>query len=512
MAVSLVGEVANSCDSTTGWNQGNISGDDDFVEGSGAIGLKCSASTCDMYTTSLGASAPYDFSGTGSEDGDHIIMRHNTKTPINATSGMAILVGDGTNQAVWNVVPRVFYKGGFVTVAVDTARDFDTIISGSWTTTGNPGQLTSISELGARFVTTTSIMGNFNNVQIDQMTVGTGLRVDAGTSGSPNTFETVRSADEDTNFWGWWGSTQGAIISKGKLFIGPASGTNTSVFDDTAFSIAFADERVGVGFYEINTRGGGTDVTWDLGSISAAEPTNARWSLTVQSDTNSFEDTNGVWFGADQLTLNSPVTLTGTTMANCTKLTQNGATLSGVSVLDANTADGVAFIESDDPSLISGSEFAFSDGHAIEITATGTYTFSGNTFSGYGADDTNDAAIYNNSGGSVTLNITNAGDTPTVRNGSGASTTINNAVTHTVTGLASGSQVIWIRVSDDVELENKAESGGEASYSYNYVSDTDVDVQILSLNEKNKITRVTLGSSDATLPASQNTDPFYNNP
>jgi len=77
-------------------------------------------------------------------------------------------------------------------------------------------------------------------------------------------------------------------------------------------------------------------------------------------------------------------------------------------------------------------------GHAIEF---GTSTpgdptelaLNGITFSGYGAGGTTDAAIYNNSGKHLIINIVD-GTTPTVRNGSGASTTLNlNQVTTTIT-------------------------------------------------------------------------------
>lgn len=85
-------------------------------------------------------------------------------------------------------------------------------------------------------------------------------------------------------------------------------------------------------------------------------------------------------------------------------------------------------------------------------------------------------------------------------------------ITHTVTGLATGSRVVWIRVSDDAELANVLESGGNASYEYSYTADTLVDVQILSQDYKNKIIQVTLGNTDASLPASQTSDPFFSNP
>ena len=453
MAIALVGEIVNSCDATTGFNTGGLSGDDDFVEGTGALGRKVSSTTQEMYTTSLGASAPYDFSSGGGEDGFHIIMWFNTKTPIDATTGLRIVVGDGTARGHWYVTPTGFYKGGFITKVIDTAADFDNIAAGSWTTTGNPAQLTGITQVGGVFTTITSIMGSFNNIQLDQMTIGTGVRADAGSIGVPNTFEIVRAADEDSAFWGWWSSSNGAVVGKGKLFIGPSAGSTTSVFTDSAFSVTFANELVAVGFYEISVRGAGTDVSWNLANISAADPTVARWSLTVDSTTNSFADVNGVWQDADQLVLDSSVSLTGTSLINCSKLTQASATLSGISVISANTADSVAFIESDDPSLISDSTFTFSDGHAIEITATGTFSFSGNTFTDYlGTPGTNlvassgstDAGIYNSSGGLVTLNIVGGGNTPSVRNAAGSTTAIVTSVGLELNGLSEHSFGVFI--------------------------------------------------------------------
>lgn len=97
-----------------------------------------------------------------------------------------------------------------------------------------------------------------------------------------------------------------------------------------------------------------------------------------------------------------------------------------------------------------------SSGHAVEITATGTYTFDGHKFNNYGAAETTTAAVYNNSGGAVTINIINGGDTPTVRNGASASTTVNNTVTVKVTVVDESGTAIQ---SARVLLE--ADSGGD---------------------------------------------------
>jgi hypothetical protein len=583
MAVTLIGEIVNSCDATTGFNQGNISSDDPFIEGTGAIGLKNSNGTQQLYTTSLGAGAPYDFSTTGPEAGYHIIMWFNTKSPINATTGLRIYVGDSTPTAsngLWNVMPLgLVYNGGFITAVVNTARDFDAATT--WTTTGNPAQLTNIDEMGGEVTTITMISGNFNNMQIDQITIGEGLRVDAGTVGTPNTFEIVRAADEDTAYYGWWSQTAGAFLGKGKLYIGPATGSATSVFTDADFVVSFAEERVATGFYEISMRGGGTDVTWDRGTIFAANPTTARWGITVESDTNGFDTTDCNFIGSDTISLNSATTITGGSIIDGTSLTQNGATLDGISIIDANTADDVGYIIADNPGNIKNCSFTFSDGHAITIdkearlgamsaaiaddggaftnettasnnattndmtllpatpavndfyyfgkdstfdelslnistagsgtwtiawqyfdgviwlnlsgvtdgttgfttggvnavswtvpidwetttvnsqgpyyyvrarvtsftsvttapqaeqcwvyTEAATFTFDGNEFSGYGADASTDAAIYNNSGGEITLNLQNVAAVPTIKNGTGATTNADITVTVSVT-------------------------------------------------------------------------------
>jgi hypothetical protein len=512
MAVTLVGEIIDSADSATGYTNGNISGDDDFVEGTGAVGLKISNTTTDIVQTSLpGAGAPYDFSVGGTEEGWHIIMWFNTKTPVNATSGLRVRVGNGTNTGDWYVIGTSFYKGGFVTRVIDTAADFD-VVSG-WSLTGNPAQLTAVSECGAVFTTTTSIMGSFNNCQVDQFTAGLGLRVDAGTVGTPNTFETVRAADEDTAFYGWWSSSNGAVIGKGKLYIGPSTGSATSVFTDTAFSVIFADERVAVGFYEIETRGAGTDVTWDLASIAAANSTNARWTLTIDSTTNSFADTNGVWTGSDQIVLDAAATLTGTTIIDGTRMTQNSADINDITVLDPNVGSGVAYLLSNNPSLITGSTFESSGaGHAIEINTAGTYTFTDNTFgTGYSGTGNNAAIWFNPSGGTGDLVLNASGGNITagnIRNSSSGSVTVNNNVNVTLTGLVNPTEV---RVYD---LSGNALQGQEdvttGSYIISQSAGTVVDIRIYATSYlPADIENFTIPSSNTSLPIQQVFDRNY---
>lgn len=119
--------------------------------------------------------------------------------------------------------------------------------------------------------------------------------------------------------------------------------------------------------------------------------------------------------------LNDVVAFNSVTFQRCHGILLNGGSMVDCSVLAPASSPAVT---TDDPGNIEDTAFESSGaGHAIEITATGSFTLTNLTYTGYGADETTDAAIYNNSGGAVTLTIA-GGDTPTVRNGAGASTTI----------------------------------------------------------------------------------------
>lgn len=484
MAITLVGEVVNSADSTAGFSAGSISGDDDFVQGTGALGSKVSSTTTTYQTTSLGPTAPYNFSVGGAEEGWHYIGWFNSKTPINATSGFRFFMGtSGTNFGHWYVVPTVFYKGGFITKVIDPTRNFD-VTGGTFSAGGNPAQLNNITNMGIVATTTTSIMGSFNNIQLDQFTIGLGIRADAGTVGTPNTFELVRAQDEDSNFWGWWSSTQGAVIGKGKLFIGPETGTATSVFTDVAFKVIFASELVALDFYEIVMRGANTQVDWNLASIGAADPSVARWSLTVDGTITSFSDTNGVWTGSRTVTLSPESTLTGTTLIDGVQVVHNDATMAGAAFLSPSTASGVAYITTDNMSNVSDCSFeSAGTGHAIEITAAGTYTFQGHEFgSGYNGTGNNAAVWFNPVGGTgdLIINVTGGGNISAgnVRNSSTGSVTVNNAVPITLTGLVPGSRVYIENTTDSVVMFNEIEATDTFNESVNNATGKAIRIRV----------------------------------
>jgi hypothetical protein len=147
-------------------------------------------------------------------------------------------------------------------------------------------------------------------------------------------------------------------------------------------------------------------------------------------------------------------------------------TLNGGGLLNS-TLTACTNVITNNPENISGTLFiSAGSGHAIVASAIGSYAFEGNTFTGYGADGTTDAAFYNNSGGLITLVIPAGDQIPTIRNGVGASTVIDSPVTNYTIALPNiidGSVYQIYNVTQDVELSFDTVSGG-TGLSENYIS------------------------------------------
>ena len=160
-------------------------------------------------------------------------------------------------------------------------------------------------------------------------------------------------------------------------------------------------------------------------------------------------------------------------------------------------------IESSTFELASGT----ASGHAVKIASTGTYTFTDLTFIGFGADGTNTAAIFNDSGGAVTINVFN-GVAPTVKNGSGASTTINVLTTLTLTGLQPSSEVRVFDAGTTTEVAGVENSG--TSFTAN-ISATSVDIVVHNLSYEYLKIEGADTSVNLTLPIQQRFDRNYEN-
>lgn len=297
------------------------------------------------------------------------------------------------------------------------------------------------------------------------------------------------------------GGTNGTFLDLDATAIEFPSQYNSAVGDVNYNSV---DNLIGLTYYA-----GSTDTIKHRNSVVSSK-SKYHWRIHASSSASASYDFAGLSIiGAGDVQLRQVATFADMAFVDCPTITQNSAVVSGSRFTRSK-------VTSNAPNSISTCAFTGSTGtgHAIEITTAGTYTFAGNTFTGYGTAGSTDAAIYNNSGGAVTLNVTSGGSTPTIRNGAGASTTVNNNVSVTLTGLKNPTEIRVFNAGTTTERSGTgAENVTSGSHTFAMPSGTSVDIAILSLGFQNL--RVLAYSSTVdvpSLPISQVLDRQFLNP
>lgn len=245
--------------------------------------------------------------------------------------------------------------------------------------------------------------------------------------------------------------------------------------------------------------------TLDLTACSFIAETSAKLKIKQTSAPTATYEFNKATFSRFNVEWSAGVECKGAIFNECVTIDTDGAPFAECSFVESGTVTS-------NPSNISNCSFTqgAAGGHAIEITQPGTFSFVGNTFDGYGLDGTTDAAIYNNSGGHVVLNVSGGGDTPTVRNGAGATTDVVSGVTLTFSGIKAGSE-IHIFDENSVLLASVESAISNQTISLQ-VTGMQVRIFIASLGYENIDIPYAVPGSDAVIPVSQRIDRNYRNP
>lgn len=247
-------------------------------------------------------------------------------------------------------------------------------------------------------------------------------------------------------------------------------------------------------------------LTYYAGASDTIKHTNAvvsslskfHWRIHASSSVSASYDFTGLSIiGAGDVQLRPVTTFSEVSFTTCALITQNNAALSSSNFKNS-------YLLSTNLSNISNCSFlSTATGHAIEITAIGTYSFSGNIFSGYGIAGSTNAAIYNNSGGLVTINISNGGSTPTIRNGAGASTVVNNTISLTLTGIQTGSDVVILQAGTTSQITEEQNISG-TSYVFVYSTQQNIDIGVFKTGYVPfYIRNYSLGATNSNLPVAQ---------
>lgn len=277
----------------------------------------------------------------------------------------------------------------------------------------------------------------------------------------------------------------------------------------------FSDNTSGTNTFDID----GWGISWNQQDGTTPEV------FTTPANCDIFR-INGCSFARGGLvTLPPHISVADTFVTNCVfngcdRIDPNDITFTGNTISNTADADGGLVIDASGTGRMSDLIFnSDGTGHAIEVTATGTYTFDNFTYNGYGAAATTDASIFNDSGGLVTLNIT-GGDTPTIRNGTGASTVVNNNVSLTFAGLKDNTEVRVYTAGTTTELagvENATDGTADnRSVTFSLGASTSVDVRFMNeqwiVPDRNSILAFSWPTLTTTLPITQVFDRSFDNP
>lgn len=533
--------LVDEADATTGWTGSatvsSVTTDPNPVEPTGSLAMAVSTATEYIYFT-LGATV--DLSG-----GDLIYVWALGNGTMDSTvnGGITLVVGDSTNEIGYHLAGSdiaAFRHAagpvGWQCLVLDT-----TSLPVNFTAyAGAEASLNwaAIDQMGAGYTTVAKALGGAVNCFTDIIRYGTlGIEITAGTSGVPSNWTDIATQDRSETDLTAYGICRelgaGLFGVQGSITFGDADNTTATFFADTNKTIVFEDRGLAVTRYVFTVRAGGATgtTTFRMGTISGT-------TKGVDGCTFVCPVGIGAKFDASDITLQS-LLLYGTSFTNFDQgvLFSADATngpnhdvfscsFTGCSQIDpgkvdfknntiANTTDALGGILLDADGNSTWSDLSFvSDGtgHAIYITQAGTYTFTNYTYSGYGATATTDAVVYNNSGGLVTLNIS-GGDSPSYRNGASATTSVVDSVTFTLTGLLATTEVRIYTTGTQTELSGVESSGTSHAYIYDKASPPTVDIVIYLVGyEYIRIKALVLAAADASLPITQVTDKWYNNP
>ena len=423
------------------------------------------------------------------------------------------VAGSGANRAPYDQGYPA--QGGYLIAAINP-----NISAWREGTTGTPA-LNAVDYFGfaAQFIT-----GGAKDVNLaaDAIDIGRGLLLTRGDGADADAvWQDFVTFDQDTlaNRWGVVVSKAGIIYAIGKLIIGE-SGTATAFTDTGGDVIIFPDGYVGPGDLGVEC-----DIQNASTVIAIADVQLIGRGSSTTSDTRPDFDVIGtsgtLSLDGTQLTNFRQINFTNATTAisvinallQCELLTQNSSDISDSTIITTSLTS-VATLQ--DPTFGSTTDLhdvAFIQGgagHAIEIASAGTYNFNGLTFSGYGANGSDAAALdITAASGTVTINVSN-GDTPTFKT-AGATVVINNNVTVTLTGLQSGSEVRVYDQGTGAEIDGVESSG--TSFAFSDQASNVVDIRIFHIQYlPADIESFTIPTVAASVPVQQVFDRNYSNP
>jgi hypothetical protein len=364
-----------------------------------------------------------------------------------ASGGIQCLVGNATTALKCYYVDGsdTYARGGWKCSPIDPTTTQSTSI-------GSPTSTTSY--FGVRWAVASSGPSKGFPYKIDAIRRGRNIEVTAGDSGTPATFESLTTyADDITRRWGIVQPTATGMTQQGRVYWGTASTAVYSRVSNRTLVLLDTLNFTVAGFTQILFANASSDVVWDNVSIGTLDTTNNRGLISISNNavvslTNcNISDLNTTTDGGTNSTWD------GTTWRRCNAVTAAGGSFLGcnflVPTVAANTSSLVWDIATNPNGLLDGSSFsahASTLHHGIEfgLTSPTTIDLIGVTFTGFSSsNNVNNSMIHvKRTSGTVTINITGGGTTPSYRTDGATVNIVSNPVTFSITSQTAGGSAV----------------------------------------------------------------------
>lgn len=378
---------------------------------------------------------------------------------VNATFGVEFAMGssDGGNSHSYNmagsgaalpVYSTYPAQGGYIITCIDPTID-------TWADVADEGGTFDQTAVVWYAFGAQMVQGNSKseNVAFDAIDYGTGLTLLSGDTGTQGAYTDFYVFDQDilNNRWGAAIGNGSSVTCRGIMSIGGS--TTATEFVDTTSIVTFPDGYHSRGLFGVNVNlDNASNVIEDgalligQGTRNGVDANDTRPDYTVVGTTQTSADFNHTLRNFRDVEYTSVCEVDDADI-ECMLLTQATAHIQN-SVVRTNALTNVATLQDPTQGTTTGlHDVAFIQvgvGHAIEMDTVGTFDFENLSFVGYGgttgsnptvSSGAADAAIYNSSGGLVTINVNGAsGTTFSVRNAAGSTTVVvEGAVTTAIT-------------------------------------------------------------------------------
>lgn len=521
LAVTFDGARLNASEANTGWNNWPAGGQAPAAEpnnrfqGDNVVNSKLSSTTLDGLQYTHGSTTDMTAANRLLFFGKVYVTDYGA---VDLTYGVSLQVGSAdTARANYNVAGSgakisrfASYPatGGYIVAAINPA------VTG-WrdSTTGSP-TLTAVDWFGAQGDWIAAANAKSENFCFDAIDVGRGLKIVSGTGADPaGKFTDFVAEDQDiiANRWGVVFGAGPLVNVQGMLYIGDS--TTDTEFDDPDSVVLFYDGYwndgdVGV-TVDMSRANHVCDIGCSIGSLGADQTEADTRPDHIVTGTAGAYTLTGVLSNHRNIAFTSACDVNGD--ISYSDLAVDGAHIWNAT-LRPNSASAVAACDD----AVFGASSGVHDcaviqaglGHAFAIT--GDVTLSGLAFAGFGADDSNDAAILVNTTNPVTITLDGTTNMTYRTIGTG-NVTISNPKILTIQFDFEGvnpANFEWRLYEDSGvsgELGTVELAGAESkttftdeTYNYTYTVDEDVVLQVIADGYEEAALYFTLGDANQT--------------